>query len=124
MSSVNPSAPRRRRIIILPTDSDSDSDSNQIIQPPNSTKTIQPESSSNTPNNIVVTNGVRRTMKTPSILEKERQMKFLLDMFPRLEAMVSFANILYFLLYTNKLHVRMQDNLNINIFQASVSIEF
>lgn len=88
VSSVNPSAPRRRRIIILPTDSDSDSDSNQIIQPPNSTKTIQPESSSNTANNIVVTNGVRRTMKTPSILEKERQMKFLLDMFPRLEAMV------------------------------------
>lgn len=73
------SVPKRRRIVILPTDSDSESDSNS---------TVQSENNSNPSNFVVVTNGFRRSMKTPSILEKERQMKFLLDMFPHLEAMV------------------------------------
>lgn len=34
-------------------------------------------------------NGMKIKMKNPSILEKEKQMKFLLEIFPNLEAMVS-----------------------------------
>ncbi|XP_044759233.1 SWI/SNF-related matrix-associated actin-dependent regulator of chromatin subfamily A containing DEAD/H box 1 homolog [Coccinella septempunctata] len=86
VSSANSSAPKRKRILILPTDSDSESDSNDTSQSVSSSATV--ESSSRHQNLIIVKNGVRRTMKTPSILEKERQMKYLLELFPHLEAMV------------------------------------
>lgn len=70
----------RKRIIALSSDSDSEIESQEKK---NSELVITNNSALNSR-----LNGTK--MKNPSILEKEKQMKFLLEIFPNLEAMVTF----------------------------------
>ncbi|KAL3272354.1 hypothetical protein HHI36_013833 [Cryptolaemus montrouzieri] len=93
---VSTNKPKKRRIILAPSDSDSESETNSTItsssennsianKPIPSFKAVDTHTSTSQGSNSYIN---RRNMKTPSILEKERQMKFLLDMFPKLEAMI------------------------------------
>lgn len=83
---------------------DLDSSKNEVSSPVARKRIISPSSDSDSEiesqatqhSEIVITknsafnnrfNGTK--MKNPSILEKEKQMKFLLEIFPNLEAMVS-----------------------------------
>ncbi|XP_023012119.1 SWI/SNF-related matrix-associated actin-dependent regulator of chromatin subfamily A containing DEAD/H box 1 homolog [Leptinotarsa decemlineata] len=101
----------RKRIIVIPSDSDSELEtvateqkSSKLIAAKNSDVQTQEQSSQEVVGNnskseiqgVVVNhssfnskyNGFsQRAMKNPSILEKEKQMKFLLEIFPNLEAM-------------------------------------
>ncbi|KAK9887995.1 hypothetical protein WA026_000284 [Henosepilachna vigintioctopunctata] len=90
--TISNGQPKKRRILIVPTDSDSESDSNDtVVTSVSENNTPSAEPSDSTADNKKVNRAyryVKKNMKTPSILEKERQMKFLLDMFPNLEAMV------------------------------------
>lgn len=86
-SSKHVSSPvARKRIIALSSDSDSEIET----QTKNHLEGV-------ITNNSVFNNRFNgNKMKNPSILEKEKQMKFLLEIFPNLEAMVNNYNQNYF----------------------------
>ncbi|CAG9812421.1 unnamed protein product [Phaedon cochleariae] len=69
-----------KRIIRLPSDSDSEAESQEKPKP-------QIVVANNSVFNQRYNGFSQRAMKNPSILEKEKQMKFLLEIFPKLEAM-------------------------------------
>lgn len=92
---------------------DSDSSKNEVSSPVTRKRIITPPSDSDSEieslekkhpgvvisNNSTFSNRFNGTkMKNPSILEKEKQMKFLLEIFPNLEAMVNIKT-LYLELY-------------------------
>lgn len=74
------SSPGARKRIIVPPSSDSDSEIETQVK--THTETVIKNNYSNRFNG--------NKMKNPSILEKEKQMKFLLEIFPNLEAMVKY----------------------------------
>lgn len=79
----------RKKVIVPSSDSDSEIESGEVK-----------------PKEIVVNRSVTinryngTKMKNPSILEKEKQMKFLLEIFPNLEAMVR-KMVIYFIFVIN-----------------------
>lgn len=74
----------RKRIIAPSSDSDSEIETQQIKH----SKVVITDNRSF----VNRVNGTK--MKNPSILEKEKQMKFLLEIFPNLEAMVNIKNFM------------------------------
>ncbi|KAJ8983966.1 hypothetical protein NQ317_008669 [Molorchus minor] len=104
-NSGDPKPVARRRIIVPPSDSDSeqearDRETNSSTVDTNLQNTVDTnlENTEDTnPQEIVIANNSlfnskyngysQRAMKNPSILEKEKQMKFLLEIFPNLDAM-------------------------------------
>lgn len=74
-----------RRILNPFSDSDSEIESHKLQSPEPSSKVTSPLKN-NTP--VIHRNGTINRQKNPGVLEKEKQMKFLLEIFPNLEAMV------------------------------------
>lgn len=70
----------RKRIIAPSSDSDSEIESHE-----------KKHSEVIVTNHSLFNNRINGKMKNPSILEKEKQMKFLLEIFPNLEAMVNIS---------------------------------
>ncbi|KAJ8959068.1 hypothetical protein NQ318_022324 [Aromia moschata] len=83
ISKAPPATVVRRRIINIPTDSDSE----QETQPHEGKSQSPVVIANNSLFNSKYNGFSQRAMKNPSILEKEKQMKFLLEIFPNLEAM-------------------------------------
>lgn len=89
---------------------DIESNKNEVSSPSSRKRIIAPSSDSDSEvesqqkkySEIVITNNSAfnsrfngAKMKNPSILEKEKQMKFLLEIFPNLEAMVNITLFSY-----------------------------
>lgn len=90
---MDPDTPQpvvRKRIIVPPSDSDSELETPEKQGP-------QIVVANNSALNSKY-NGCFRA-KNPSVLEKEKQMKFLLEIFPNLEAMVIFMDSISFVIY-------------------------